>query len=180
MCEILHTHLILAGVAQWQSSGFVNRRLEVQFLSPAPVLLNLQPRSLSDIDLSTAANDPQPSASFSARKNPQCIPANTPSVFPGLWPCIWSHLLRLVTKTMSDRLLGVSKGMCPLRGEHARGLAPFAGVGEASFRADPATGGWFNSSRQLHTNLRLTRRLIIGLSVMPPDKYLQEVLLLDL
>ena len=25
-----------AGVAQWQSSGFVNHRLEVQFLSPAP------------------------------------------------------------------------------------------------------------------------------------------------
>ena len=33
----MHTHLILAGVAQWQSSGFVNRRLEVQFLSPAPL-----------------------------------------------------------------------------------------------------------------------------------------------
>ena len=32
----MHTDLILAGVAQWQSSGFVNRRLEVQFLSPAP------------------------------------------------------------------------------------------------------------------------------------------------
>jgi len=28
---------LLAGVAQWQSSGFVNRRLEVQFLSPAPI-----------------------------------------------------------------------------------------------------------------------------------------------
>ena len=54
-------------------------------------------RSLSDIDLSTAANDPRPSASFSARKNPQCIPANTPPVFPGLRPRIWPHLLRLVT-----------------------------------------------------------------------------------
>ena len=32
----MRTHLNLAGVAQWQSSGFVNRRLEVQFLSPAP------------------------------------------------------------------------------------------------------------------------------------------------
>ena len=31
-------------------------------------------RSLSDIDLFTAANDPRPSASFSARKNPPCIP----------------------------------------------------------------------------------------------------------
>src|SRR4029077_390710 len=55
-------------------------------------------RSLSDIDLSTVANDPRPSASFSARKNPQCIPANTPPVFPGLRPRIWPHLLRLVTK----------------------------------------------------------------------------------
>ena len=55
------------------------------------------PGSLSDIDLSTAANDPRPSASFSARKNPQRIPANTPPVFPGLRPRIWPHLLRLVT-----------------------------------------------------------------------------------
>ena len=56
-----------------------------------------EPGSLSDIDRSTAANDPQPSAAFSARNNPQCIPANTPPVFPGLRPCIWPHLLRLVT-----------------------------------------------------------------------------------
>ena len=54
-------------------------------------------RSLSDIDLSTAANDSRPSTSFSARKNPPRIPANTPPVFPGLRPRIWSHLLRLVT-----------------------------------------------------------------------------------
>ena len=70
------------------------------------------PRSLSDIDRSTAAKDPRPSASCSARKNPQCIPANTPPVFPGLRPRIWSHLLRLVTKAMSDRLLkqaGIAK-----------------------------------------------------------------------
>ena len=32
------TDLTQAGVAQWQSSGFVNRRLGVQFLSPAPQL----------------------------------------------------------------------------------------------------------------------------------------------
>ena len=56
-----------------------------------------RPRSLSDVDRSTAANDPRPSASFSARKNPQRIPANTPPVFPGLWPRIWPHLVRLVT-----------------------------------------------------------------------------------
>ncbi len=53
--------------------------------------------SLSDSDLSTAANDPRPSASFSARNNPQRIPANTPPVFPGLRPRSWPHLLRLVT-----------------------------------------------------------------------------------
>jgi hypothetical protein len=63
-------------------------------------------RSLPDIDRSTEANDPRPSASFSARENPQCIPANTPPVFPSLRPRIWPHLLRLVTKAMSDRLLG--------------------------------------------------------------------------
>src|SRR6266850_4604366 len=66
------------------------------------------PRSLSDINFSTAANDPRPSASFSARKNPQRIPANTPPVFPGLRPRIWPHLLRLVTKAMSDRLLTIT------------------------------------------------------------------------
>src|SRR5207302_3704806 len=57
----------------------------------------LAPRSLSDSDLSTAANDPRPSASCSARKNPQRIPANTPPVFPGLRPRIWPHLLGPVT-----------------------------------------------------------------------------------
>jgi len=46
------------------------------------------PRSLSDIDRSTAANDLRPSVSFSALKNPQRIPANTPPVFPGLRPRI--------------------------------------------------------------------------------------------
>jgi hypothetical protein len=56
-----------------------------------------EPGSLPGIDRSTVANDPRPSVSFSAQKNPQCIPANTPPVFPGLRPCIWPHLLRLVT-----------------------------------------------------------------------------------
>ena len=54
-------------------------------------------RRLSDIDHSTAANNPRSSASCSAQKNPQRIPANTPPVFPGLRPRIWPHLLRLVT-----------------------------------------------------------------------------------
>jgi len=70
------------------------------------ILQWLNARSLSDTDRSTAANDPQPSATFSALKNPQRIPVNTPLVFPGLRPRIWPHLLRLVTKAMSDRLLG--------------------------------------------------------------------------
>ena len=38
-------------------------------------------------------------------KNPQRIPANTPAVFAGLRPRIWPHLLCLVTKAMSDRLI---------------------------------------------------------------------------
>ena len=55
-------------------------------------------RSLSDIDLSTAANDAPASALFSAQKNPQRIPVNTPPVFLRLRPCICRRLLRLVTK----------------------------------------------------------------------------------
>ena len=54
-------------------------------------------RTLSNIDRSTAANDGQASTLFSATKNPQRIPANTPPVFPGLWPRICLPLLRLVT-----------------------------------------------------------------------------------
>ena len=37
--------------------------------------------------------------------------------------------------------LGIPKGVCPLRGNSTRGLAPFVGVGEAGSRAEPATGG---------------------------------------
>jgi len=62
-------------------------------------------RSLSDINRSTAAKDLRASASFSAPKNPQCIPANTPPVFRGLRPRNRPYLLGLATKAMSDRLL---------------------------------------------------------------------------
>jgi hypothetical protein len=55
---------------------------------------------------STAANDLQASASFSARKHPQRIPVNTPPVFSSLRPRICQHLLFLATKDYSDRLLG--------------------------------------------------------------------------
>ena len=65
-------------------------------------------RNLSNIDRSTTAKDVQSPASFSARKNPQRIPANTPPVFPSLAPLIWPHLICLVTKAMSDRLLAHS------------------------------------------------------------------------
>jgi hypothetical protein len=54
-------------------------------------------RSPSDIDPSTAAKDAGPYGSFSARKNPQRIAANTPPAFSRLRPRIWSCLLRLVT-----------------------------------------------------------------------------------
>jgi len=54
-------------------------------------------RSLSDVDLSTAANDVQASALFSAPKKPQRIPANTPPVFRGLRSRICLPLPRLVT-----------------------------------------------------------------------------------
>ena len=37
--------------------------------------------------------------------------------------------------------------MCPLRGDGTRGLAPFVGIGEAGFRAEPMTG------RRLQTSL---------------------------
>ena len=35
---------------------------------------------------------------------------------------------------------GFTKGVCPLRGDRTRGLAPFVGVHEAGFRAEWATG----------------------------------------
>jgi len=44
-------------------------------LLPAGGLFQQPAKSLSDIGRSTAANDPRPSASFSAQKNPQRIPA---------------------------------------------------------------------------------------------------------
>ena len=79
-------------------------RIRSAHLNRSTILLSRISRSLSDIDRSTTANDPRPSASYSARKNPQCIPANTPPVFQDLRPRTWPHLLRLVTKAMSDRL----------------------------------------------------------------------------
>src|SRR6267143_3914729 len=81
-------------------------------------------RSLSDIDRSTAAYDPRPSASCSARKNPPCIPANTPPVFPGLRPRIWPHLLRLVTKAISDRLLDDRKTCPPKKTQRSKTKRP--------------------------------------------------------
>ncbi|HEX7092878.1 MAG TPA: hypothetical protein VF205_04305 [Nitrospiraceae bacterium] len=62
-------------------------------------------RSLSAIDHSTAAKRSVTVCVVLGPKNPQRNPANTPPVDPGLAPLIWPHFLRLVTKTMSDRLL---------------------------------------------------------------------------
>jgi hypothetical protein len=76
-------------------------------------LLAIPTRSLADIVTSTAANDPQPSASFSAQKNPQCFPANIPPAFPGLRPCILPQLLRLVT----NGNVGQAPGALPTEAE---------------------------------------------------------------
>jgi hypothetical protein len=45
--------------------------------------------------------------------------------------------------------MGFEGDVSPSRGA-CEGAGLFAGVGEASFWADPATVGWFNSSRQPH------------------------------
>jgi len=93
-------HQFIAARAQVESSPYHLSRPSVASAHPLPVTQTSPFHvlwSLSDIDHSTAANNPRPSASCSARKNPQRIPANTPPVFPGLRPRIWPHLLRLVT-----------------------------------------------------------------------------------
>ena len=64
--------------------------------------------------------------------------------------------------------------MCPLRGERARGPAPSAGAGEAGFRADPATVGWFDSSRQLHTKLARPGAPYLQVSLAPSFAILVE------
>ena len=74
--------------------------------------MTANPGSLSDIDLSTAANDARASALFSAPTNPQRIPANTPPVFRGLRSCICRRPLRLVTNG--------NAGQAPLRARHGR------------------------------------------------------------
>ena len=70
------------------------------------------PESLSDIDLSTAANDARASALFSATTNPQRIPANTPPVSRGLRSCICRRPLRLATNG--------NAGQAPLRTRHGQ------------------------------------------------------------
>ena len=58
-----------------------------------------RPRSLSDIDLSTTANDGRASAMFSVPKNSHRIPANTPPVFRRARSRICLSLPRLVTSS---------------------------------------------------------------------------------
>ena len=54
-------------------------------------------RSLPDVACSTVANDAHSPPSFSARKNPHCISANTPPIIPDLRPRTRPHFLRFVT-----------------------------------------------------------------------------------
>src|SRR5687768_9775771 len=95
--------------------------------------IELQCRSLSESCHSTAANDRQASGSFSARKNPQRIPANTLPVFSSLRPRICQHLVSLATKDYSDRLLAprfrrterrTHATRAPTKKHHARQLRP--------------------------------------------------------
>ena len=73
-------------------------------------------RSLFDIDMSTVANAPRPSAMFSLRKMLHCIPANIPAVFQGLRLRIWPHLLRLAPNgnvgQAPSSVIGVSYPCC--------------------------------------------------------------------
>ena len=59
--------------------------------------MDVNPWSLSDIDLSTAANDARATALFSSPTNHHRIPANTPPVSRGLRSCICRRLLLLMT-----------------------------------------------------------------------------------
>lgn len=61
--------------------------------------------------------------------------------------------------------------MRPLRGERARGLAPSAGADEAGFRADSATVGWFDSSRQFHFRISPAHPLSAPPKVQSPASY---------
>ncbi len=85
----------LSGETGWIERTIRDRNYNASYKDSSSGHLSF--RSLSDIDRSTEANHPRPSASCAARKNLQHIPANTPPVFSGLRPRIWPHLLRLVT-----------------------------------------------------------------------------------
>jgi hypothetical protein len=80
--------------------------LFAQRVMPAEEFGIIFPRSLSDIDRSTAPNDLRPSASFTARKTPQCISVNTPSVFQGRGLASGHTSFASSRTAMSDRLLG--------------------------------------------------------------------------
>jgi len=110
--------------------------------------------SRSDIDRSAAANDPRPSALYSARKNPRCIPANTPPVFSDLRPCIWPRLLRLATdgnagQAPSIQALAVAKDRTVYAGSFGMGM----------FRSDTLGKSW------VPVNTGLRDRFILCLAV---------------
>jgi len=130
----------------------------------------LHSRSLSDIDRSTAANDPRPSASCSARKYPQCIPANTPPVFPGLRPRIWPHLLRLVTKAMSDRLLEL-RWSAHLRADQPAGLSRATGGTNETGQTrgfEVRSSRFFGTSNPEHHTLLMPGTMLSPISPVTP------------
>jgi len=49
---------------------------------------------------------------------------------------------------------GFTKGVCPLRGDRTRGLAPFVGAGEAGLRAEPATVDLLDMRGYNYVNVR--------------------------
>ncbi len=108
-------HLFPEGAGKWsfiariegpqfhRGASASKRTIWPLLLFPPPLNIHLPPSynvaSLEPVQHcpSTAADDDQASILFSATKNPQRIPANTPPVFRSLRPHICLVLLRLVT-----------------------------------------------------------------------------------
>jgi hypothetical protein len=99
-------------------------------------------RSLFESCHSTAANDLPTSASFSVRKNPQRIQANTPPVFSNLRPHICPHLLRLATKDYSDRLLALPTEIVSGHFEGVLNMLDLRGDGVRTLQQDDIEPAW--------------------------------------
>ena len=114
-------------------------------------------RSLSDIELSTAANDVPASALFSAPKNPQRIPVNTTPVFRGLRPCICQYLLHFVTNG--------NAGQAP-RNESRSAMRTGTGLRSASaaVRPTPRLTVWGTLFAAIIIGLALPATTVLGAS----------------